>query len=213
MSVESLRIEAVAARRALDRRAGEARSVATEGKARAEEVASLRGRVEALDEAIAVLSSYADSREAELNAKIEALVTEGLRTVFGDDLSFHIETKVKGKTTTSEFLIRSRVGDEVVETDILSARGGGVAAVAGFLLRLILLLLRDDAEPVLFLDETFAQLSAEYEPALAEFMRELVDRTPAQLIMVTHSTAYDDVADTAYRFRLEDGETKVERVG
>jgi DNA repair exonuclease SbcCD ATPase subunit len=64
---------------------------------------------------------------------------------------------------------------------------------------------------VLFLDESFAQLSEEYEPRLAEFLRELVDKTDLQIIMVTHSHAFSDIADQVYRFDLNDAGTTVVR--
>lgn len=192
-----------------ERATGEVRSLLTRKKEIIAEVSDLEALVVSVEEAIGVLNSYADSRQVVLQTKIETLVTEGLQTVFGTDLSFHAVSKQQGKLAATDFVIRSTVGADIIETPIMDARGGGVAAVAGFLLRVILLLLRSDARKVLFLDETFAQLSAEYEPRLAEFLRELVDRTHCQIIMVTHSDAYTDLADKVYRFTLKDGITSV----
>lgn len=195
----------------LERRLGEARAVALQGQAAVTEITELEAKSSALDEAIEVLNSYADARQAELQSKIEEIVTSGLRTVFGNEITFAINVSHRGKLSASEFVIRTRMGAEIVETPIMDARGGGVASVAGFLLRLVILLLRKDARTVLFLDESFAQLSAEYEPALAEVVRELVDRSSAQIVLVTHSEAYSDVADVVYRLALEDGVTKIVR--
>lgn len=188
-----------------DRSLGEAKSVAVRLKETKQEIADLVATQESCDEAAAVLNSYADSRQAEVQTKVETLVTEGLRAVFGEDLSFHAVTSTRGKLAATDFVIRSMADGHVVETPIMEARGGGVAAVAGFLLRLILLMLRKDARQVLFLDEAFAQVSSEYEPRLAEFIRELVDKTSVQIILVTHSSAYEDAADAVYRFTLKDG--------
>lgn len=192
-----------------ERALGEAKGVQTRLRETKAEIGTLEALQESLDEAIGVLNSFADTRSATVQSQVEGLVTEGLQAVFGDDLSFHAITSTRGKLAATDFVIRSTQNGSVVETDILDARGGGVAAVAGFLLRLILLLLRKDARPVLFLDEVFGQLSAEYEPRLAEFLRELVDRTSVQLIMVTHSDAFTDAADVVYRFKLVDGVTVV----
>ena len=194
--------------REVQRLTGEAQVLAREGKAFQQEVITLLTNSEALEEAIGVLNSFADTKQADLQRKIEGIVTYGLHAVFEENLSFHIVSSVKGKLAAADFLIRSTTGDEVVDTPVMEARGGGIAAVAGFLLRLVLLLLRG-SRPVLFLDESFAQLSAEYEPKLAEFLRELVDRTDAQIVLVTHSDAYSDVADNVYRFTLKDGRTVV----
>jgi DNA repair exonuclease SbcCD ATPase subunit len=192
-----------------ERRVGEARHIAHRGKEVAQEIADLEALHSALDEAIGVLNSYADSRQVELQRRIETLLTHGLQTIFGADMSFHIKQGKQGAHMTSDFLVRSKIGGDTIDTPIMDARGGGVAAVAGFLLRLIILLLKPNARPVMFLDETFAQLSAEYEPVLAEFMRELIEKTHVQIVMVTHSNAYSDVADKQYRFALEDGITKI----
>jgi DNA repair exonuclease SbcCD ATPase subunit len=200
------------AERSVDRRVGEARKVLTDGQGVQREVTVLEDRLEVLDEAIAALNSYADQRQVDLQTKIEQLVTHGLRVVFGEDMEFRLVAGTKGKYATTDFVVRSRKGDAWLETPVIAARGGGVAAVVGFILRVILLMLKPQTQHTLFLDESFAQLSADYEPALAEFIRELVDRTDMQVVLVTHSTAYDQVSDVAYRLSNEDGTTHVERL-
>jgi hypothetical protein len=200
------------AERRVERRVGEARRVLLDGKAAQEEVQALQDRSEVLDEVIAALNSYADARQVDLQAKVEKLVTHGLRIVFGEDLEFKLLPGMKGKYATTDFVIRSRIGDDWIETPVLQARGGGVAAVVGFVLRVILLLLRPNHRHTMFLDETFAQLSEDYEEPLAEFIRDLTDRTDIQVLMVTHSGTYETAADASYRLRLEAGVTKVEKV-
>jgi hypothetical protein len=212
MTLTTLEASVRAAEARVERRVGEARRVLLDAKAAQEEVKALEARAEVLDEVVEALNSYADQRQVDLQAKVEQLVTHGLRIVFGEDLEFHLIPGMKGRYQTTDFSIRSRRGEEWIETPVLQARGGGVAAVVGFVLRVILLLLRPNARHILFLDETFAQLSEDYEEPLANFIRELVDRTDVQVVLITHSTAYDAVADVAYRLRLEDGVTKVEKV-
>ncbi len=120
---------------------------------------------------------------------------------------------MRNKTPVVDFIIRSTLENEPLDTDILEARGGGLAATVGFLLRVVVLLLSaDKTDTVLVLDETFAHVSAEYEPRLAEFIRELVDKTGVQVLMVTHSEAFSDAADVRYRFSLDNGLTRVEQV-
>jgi ABC-type branched-subunit amino acid transport system ATPase component len=98
----------------------------------------------------------------------------------------------------------------VVETSVLDARGGGMAAVAGFVLRLVVLLLTPGARRFLALDESFAHVSASYEPRVAEFLREVADKAGVQVLLITHSTAFSDLADARYRLTLgADGITQV----
>lgn len=73
-----------------------------------------------------------------------------------------------------------------------------------------MLLSKDVKEPILILDESFSHVSAEYERPLAEFIKELIDKTKVQIVMVTHSDAFSEFADKRYKFKLVKGVTKVE---
>lgn len=198
-------------RRRLDLRVGEARSIATRGQTLTGEVATITEQIALHEKAAGLLTKIGEDRQLAAQKQIEALVTQGLQTIFGEDLTFHLVPQVRGKRPEIDFLVRSRLDDgTIVDTDVMDARGGGLAATVGFLLRLVVLLLsRSRQETVLFLDETFAHVSAEYEPRLADFLRELVDKTGVQVIMVTHSDAFSESADTRYRFELHEGVTRV----
>jgi ABC-type molybdenum transport system ATPase subunit/photorepair protein PhrA len=84
----------------------------------------------------------------------------------------------------------------------MDARGGGMAAVTGFMIRLVVLLLTPRARRILFLDETFRFVSSEYEGRLAEFLAEVAERAGVQLVLVTHSDAFNDAADAHYHIEL-----------
>lgn len=203
--VESLLVNA---ERRFERRVGEAKALAAQGKKAKAQADEADATVVACEEAVAFLNSFADERQEKVQRRIEELVTHGVQTIFGDDMTFHVISEQKANRSEVTFSLRSSMGEQVVETPILDARGGGVAAVVGFLLRLIVTLLREE-RPLLVLDETFAQLSAEYEPRLAEFLRELVDQTGVQIVMVTHSEAFSEHADRVYRFGQKNGVTTV----
>jgi DNA repair exonuclease SbcCD ATPase subunit len=198
----------VSAERRIERRVGEAKALAAQGQRAKEQAEQAQATVVACEQAVAFLNSFADERQEKVQRRIEELVTHGVQTIFGDDMTFHVISEQKANRSEVTFSLRSTMGDQVVETPILDARGGGVAAVVGFLLRLIVTLLREE-RPLLVLDETFAQLSAEYEPRLAEFLRELVDQTGVQIVMVTHSEAFSEHADKVYRFGQKKGVTTV----
>ncbi len=199
-------------RRQLDGLWGEARSVLTRGKEIKAEVGELVESISDLERVTHLLNSLGEERQQEAQRTIEELVTRGLQTIFDDTLSFHIIQSVKGKTANVEFLVRTTLPDAVVETPVMDARGGGLAATIGFLLRVVVMLLRGGTreENILVLDETFAMVSAEYLGALGEFLREIVDKTGVQIVLVTHQTEFTEYADKVYRFRTEDGRTVVE---
>jgi DNA repair exonuclease SbcCD ATPase subunit len=96
----------------------------------------------------------------------------------------------------------------------MDARGGGLAATVGFLLRVVVLLLRTGGtgKQLLVLDETFAHVSAEYLEGVGRFLREIVDRSGVQIILVTHQETLAEAADVVYRFTAKDGKTVVTHV-
>jgi DNA repair exonuclease SbcCD ATPase subunit len=199
-----------AARTAVDREVGEARAVGASGRAAMARAASLREAVELHDRVTAILTGCGEERQQHAQRQLEQLVTRGLQVIFDEGLSFRVVQSVRRGQANVDFVVSSAYGGSVVETSVMDARGGGMAAVAGFLLRLVVLLLTPGARRLLVLDESFAHVSAEYRPRLAEFLREVTDKAGVQLILVTHDPEYGEVADACYRLSPDrDGVTEV----
>lgn len=213
--LDSLSIRAKRHRRVLDSRAGEMRATLMRGKELQVEISELGSLVEDLDRVTLLLNSMGEDQQFQTQQKIEELVTRGLRTIFDDSLSFHIIQTVKGRAVVVDFVLRTTLDRIVIDTPVLDARGGGVAATIGFLLRLVVLLLSKGTrtEHILVLDETFAHVSAEYLPTVNEFLREVVDKTGVQIVMVTHQPELTELADKVYRFSVNDGKTLVSENG
>ncbi len=200
---------------------GAARALAQRGQELEAEVERLLLSRETAERVSGVLGKMAAERDAAARALVESLVTAGLTAIFGDSgeqLSFHLMESTLRNATNIDFTVRTiKPGGEVIETDVLSARGGGVAAVIGMLLRVVLILLtRQTGQQVsgtLVLDETLAMLSADRLEAASAFLRTLVDSADLQVIMVTHQTELTESADVVHRLSLDpDGVTRVVRV-
>jgi len=199
-------------RRYLDALSGEARAVLQQGQLLQATIAELTGDVADLDRVTGLLNSLGEERQQRAQATIEQIVTRGLQTIFDPTLSFHIVQSIKGRASNVEFVVRdTREDGDIHETGVMDARGGGLAATIGFLLRVVIMLLdpNKNQERLLVLDETFAHVSAEYLPALGQFLRELVDRTGVQIILVTHQDEFEEHADRVYRFSQIEGKTRV----
>lgn len=207
---QQLAVRIAARRQLLDRRAGEAAQVARQGIAAREEVTRLRGQLELHEKVTGVLTRIGEERQENVQRQVEDLVTRALQVVFGENLSFHLVQQVKANRSEVEFILRSQYGTRTIDTPVMDARGGGMAAVVGFALRLVVLLLTPGARRFLALDESFAHVSASYEPRVAEFLRGVADKAHVQLLLITHSNAYSDLADRKYRLVLgPDGTTQV----
>jgi DNA repair exonuclease SbcCD ATPase subunit len=197
-------------RRQLDQEAGVIASLQKRITDLDAEMATLEHQAVVLEQTTALLNSLGEERQAVAQTTIEDLVTQGLQSIFDPTLSFHIATTVKGKTTTVEFFVKTTLASGSIETPVIDARGGGLVAVISFLLRLtVLLLQRGRGDHLLVLDESFAMVSEDYLDNVGSFLKQLVERTGVQIIMVTHQQTLVEYADVVYRFSLEDGETKV----
>lgn len=162
-----------------------------------------------LDKTAMLLNTLGEERQMEAQSKIEELVTRGLQAIFEPDISLVISTSVKGKSTSTEFLIRTE-GEKPFETSVMDARGGGLVAVTAFLLRVtVLLLTQPEGKRFLLIDESFAHLSKEYLHPVGMFLRELVDETGVQIVLITHQEELEEHASSTVRFTQVDGKTVI----
>jgi hypothetical protein len=199
-----------AARRGLDRQAGRAQQVAKEGIRAEAEIERLEGLAELCAKTSALLTRIGEAAQESARQMFEDLTTRALQDIFGEELSFHLVPGEAAGQVTLEPVIRSQYDGEVLETGLLDARGVGMAVVVGFVLQLVMVIKSPRAGKVLFLDESFAFVSASYRRPLARFLREVADRSGVQVVMSTHDPVYAEEADVLVRLAL--GPDKVTQV-
>ncbi len=157
-----------------------------------------------------LFQSISEQQQAVLIEKIERLVSLGLRAVFEEDMQFIIKMTPKADQMSANFRLRDGTG---LETDIMTAKGGGVSVLVGVLLQIVMLtLMRNRLAPVLFLDESFSHVSDEYIPKVSALMRTLSSKLGMQIVMVTHQPEFQEDADAVYRFAKKDGHTVATKV-
>lgn len=196
-------------RRSLDQQVGQLKALVVQAKELQSSISEGKELVEVVEQVVGLLNSIGEERQDFAQRQIEALVTKGLQTIFEENLSFHVISSTKNNAAHVSFIVRTHKDDGTfLDTSVMDARGGGLSSIVGFLLRVVYLLLSKESR-VLILDETFAAVSDEYETRLADFLRELVDKAGLQVILVTHSNAFSDVADVVYRTSLVQGKTKL----
>lgn len=156
-----------------------------------------------------LLEKYSEDEQVQLTEKVTMLVGRGLQTIFGADYKFRIEMKVLRKQAAMEFLIESDGFTEGREP--MDSHGGGLVNVISLVLRLTIVALTPGLSRTVVLDEPFAQLSQGYIEGMSSFIRELVDATGIQLIIVSHEPEIADVADSRYKLMAVDGSTVILR--
>ena len=173
------------------------------------EIDSLRLDTDNLKLIEAYLMQFADERQALVFQQIEAVVTEGLRTIFQEDLRFDVDTKQVGSRSEVVFSIISETESGELKTSVMESRGGGVSSVCGFLVQAVLILLTPGMRPFMALDETLRAVSEEYQAPLGQFIADLCERTGLQVLLVSHQPTISEHADVCYSFSQIDGITHI----
>ena len=155
--------------------------------------------------------SLGTNEQVKLQRWIESMVTYGLQCVFGTRYGFRIsEPEIKGNEVSIDFDVIDSTGRP---RDPYEEMGGGVADVLAFLLQFIIVhLMKDRCAQIMFLDEDCKHLSPEYRQPMANLLRELVERTNVQIVLVTHEHKYAEAADKVYRFTKPDNLTTIEQI-
>ena len=175
-------------------------------------VSSLVSQIDNLKIIEAYLSQFADERQAQVFKQIESTVTEGLRYIFQEDLRLDVSNKLVGSRSEVVFSVISETEEGELKTGVMDARGGGVAAIVGFLTQAVLILLTPGLRPFMALDETFRNVSSEYQEPLGQFVSDLCSRTGLQVLLVTHQPEIAEFADAHYAFTQSSGTTNIKKV-
>jgi DNA repair exonuclease SbcCD ATPase subunit len=132
--------------------------------------------------------------------KIEGIVSDGLRRVFGNDqLGLFIEKKETARGNTYRLLIRK--GETVGNP--MDSFGGGVQNVVAFLLRIILIK-RFKLAQFIALDEQFSNVSSEYQPKVSE-MLQVLSKMGFTIFAISHQPTITAAADIIYEVVVDEG--------
>lgn len=112
----------------------------------------------------------------------------------------------RGTKTLDILLIDNDGGFEV---DLKNAVGNGVRTIISFVLKMYYLL--NENSKILFLDEKYSALSAQYVPLFFEFMKKMCDEKGIIIVMITHDPRFMDYADRTYL--VQDGNITLDNNG
>lgn len=119
----------------------------------------------------------------------ERLATVAVKTIFS------LSAEVKYSSTDGKFYL---MFDDGMVSDIAGDEGGGIKTVISFVFSLYLVI-KSNSRRVMFFDEAWTQVSAEYFPAFIAFVKQICVELGFEILLVTHDEriTLNDV-DTAY---------------
>ena len=159
-------------------------------------------------EALAFLTDLADGRRGAMKGKIESVVTEALRMIYGN--SYRVELNYAFKNNRSsldiEMVRETNIGD--VRRD-MSGFGGGVADTISVPLRLMVLCGSKQTDKVVILDECWKHIDPGRIELVGKFLRALSEQLGLQVVFATHHAPLQQFADRVYHTSEQDGKSNV----
>lgn len=169
-------------------------------EAKTAEVDDLTKRIELLGKVHELFHTLMDLMVVKQVRAVEAIVTEGLQTIFGDDYYFEADVGPKWGKVSVDFSIRKGPtdGPNTHSGPPLESFGGGPSSLASLTLR-VLTVLRLKLWPMFVLDEALGAVSDEFVDQTGLFLRQLAEKAGVDIMLITHKTAFRDHAHKSYQ--------------
>lgn len=146
------------------------------------------------------LASQIQQKVGETKHQLESLVNQGLEYVFGTGIRIVIESSFKNNKTQFTLNIKK----DGINEGRMDSFGGGVLAVIAVLLRVSAIIITK-TERFIFFDESTNFVSAQYQPALGNFLKQICSQLGFTIILISHQETINKSADHTY---IADGDPR-----
>ena len=142
---------------------------------------------------------------------INKVVTIALRTVYPErkySFQFKFGEDKSGKTIAKPIVIEN--GEEF---DPKYDKGGGVRSISAFVLKISIWLLETPRKRnFFFFDEPFGAVGVNLIPKIGMMLKRICEKLKVQIIMITHETAFGEIADKHIHVSYRDKRSHCEEV-
>jgi chromosome segregation ATPase len=173
-----------------------------------DKIIDLAKNLEVGQEASAFLEELANGRRGAMKGRIESVVTEALRLVYGDSYRVELSYGMKNNRSSLEIEMVRETPEGDVKRD-MDGFGGGVADTISVPLRLMVLVGSKQTDRVCVLDECWKHIDVVRIEMVGQFLRVLAERLGMQVIFCTHHQALRAYADRTYDVSENGGVSKV----
>lgn len=146
-----------------------------------------------LEQVNTFLASQIQQKAGDIKYQLESLVNQGLAYVFGDQVRIQIESAFKNnKTVFSLNIIKDGVNEGRADSF-----GGGLLSVIAVLLRVSAIIVTN-TQRFIFLDESTNFVSAQYQTALGNFLKQICQQLDFTIVLISHQDTITQSADYIY---------------
>lgn len=173
-----------------------------------EKILALVDDLEVCHEALSFLEDLANKRRGAMKGKIESVVTEALRALYGSTYRVELSYGVKNNRSCLEIeMVRETAAGEVRRD--MGGFGGGVADTMSVPMRLMVLVGSKQTDKVCVLDECWKHMDPARIETVGKFLRALSDKLGMQVLFVTHHEPLKEFGDRVYEVSESEGKSKV----
>jgi len=162
-------------------------------------------KLDIAQEALLFLEEVANSRRGVMKERIEKIVTDALRLVYGPEYSIEMEYSMKNNRSSLDI----RCVKKTKSGDVKRKLGGfglGVADTISVPMRLMVALGSKQTDRVVGIDEPYKHVDPDRVELVGEFLRAIAHQLGVQIIMCSHHEVMRSKADKAYHVSLGGGE-------
>ena len=153
-------------------------------------------------EALGFLEDLANSRRGHMKGKIEAVITEAVHLIYGQEYRVELAYSVKNNRSCLEIELVRDVPDGEVRRD-MDGFGGGMADTISVPLRLMVLIGSKQTDKVCVLDECWKHIDTARVELVGKFLRLQADRLGMQMLFCSHHDIMTDFADKTYKVDID----------
>lgn len=154
------------------------------------------------------LEELASGRRGSMKGRIESIVTDALRLIYGDSYRVELSYGVKNNRSSLEIeMVRETKAGEVRRD--MGGFGGGVADTISVPLRLMVLMGSKQTDKVCILDECWKHIDVGRIDLVGQFLKTLAEKLGMQVLFCTHHLPLQQFADRVYQVTEDAGKSKV----
>jgi DNA repair exonuclease SbcCD ATPase subunit len=157
---------------------------------------------------LSFLYSLANTRRGAMKGKIEDVVSEALRLIYGPEYKVELTYSVKNNRSSLSIEMVRDTAKGAVRREI-GGFGGGVADTISVPMRLMVLLGAKQNSKICVLDECYKHVDGERIELVAEFLKALSSKLGMQILMCTHHEVIKSRADKTYSVVEDNGKSTV----
>lgn len=155
-------------------------------------------------DALVFLENVANSRRNVMKDKIQSVITESVRLIYGNNYKVELSYSTKNNRSYMDIeVVKQTEKGEVRRT--MEGIGGSVSDSIAVPLRLLVILGSSETSRVCILDEGYKHVDRRRIELVSEFVKDISHKLGIQIIMCSHHTAMIDRADKVYKIWDDNG--------